>query len=138
MKRFYGITVLLIILAGGFAGCDEFWQKGDVVIQDVNAVAGGARALLESPAGVMIPPEWKLYGAIAVALANGVVIAWQGAKNNTMKKTTQAIVKGIELTDNPQKATSEVKANIADEMRRQGGDKFYARANKIVDKLKIS
>lgn len=138
MKRFLNVTMLLFILAGCLAGCDEFWQKGDEIIQDVNAVAGGARALLESPAEVMIPPEWKLYGVLGVMLANGLVLTWQEWRNIQMKKTTRAIVKGIEQTSNPDKAISEVKANIAEEMQRQGGDRFYARANKIVDKLKIS
>ena len=135
MKRFLNVTLLLLIV---LAGCEKFWQKGDEISQDVDAVAGGAQALLDSPAGAMIPPEWKLYGALGVALANGLVITWQEFRNRTMKKTTRAIVQGIERTDNPQKATSEVKGNIAEEMRRAGGDKFYARANKIVDKLKIS
>ena len=138
MKRFLNVTMLLFILAGCLAGCDEFWQKGDEIVQDVNDIAGGARALLESPAGQMLPPNLKLYGALGVILANGLVITWQELRNRTMKKTTKAIVKGIENTENPDKATSEVKANIANEMLKQGGDRFYDKANKIVDKLKIS
>ena len=86
----------------------------------------------------MLPPEWKLYGALGVILANGLVIGWEEWRNRIMKKTTRAIVKGIEHTDNPDKATSEVKSNIAEQMMQEGGQKFYARANKIVDKLKIS
>ncbi len=135
MKRLLNVTVLLLIVLAGY---DEFLQKGDEIVRDVNAVAGGAQALLESPAGAMIPPEWKLYGALGVTLASVLVNSWQELRNRTMKKTTKAIVRGIERTDNPQKATSEVKANIAEAMRQQGGDKFYARANKIVDRLKIA
>jgi len=128
------ITIPLTIIIG----CNEFYQKGDEIVRDVNAVAGGAQAILESPAGPMLPPDWKIYGAIGIALVNGLVIGWEEFRNRTMKKTARAIVKGIENTGNPDKATSEVKANIAEEMRKQGGDKFYAKANKIVDKLKIS
>ena len=138
MKRLLNVTVLSLILIV-LAGCDEFWQKGDVIVQDVNAVAGGAQALLESPAGAMIPPEWKLYGFLGIGLVNGLVISWQEWRNRTMKKTTKAIVKGIEKTGgNPNEENAEVKSNIADEMLKQGGDKFYARANKIVDRLKIA
>lgn len=141
MKRLLNVTVLLIILAGclyfGPAGCDEFWQKGDEIVHDVNTIAQGTQAVLESPAGAMMPPEWKLYGALGVVLANGLVITWQELRNRMLKKTTRAIVKGIEQTDNPEKAVSEVKANIADIMLERG-QKFYDRANKIVDKLKIS
>lgn len=135
MKKVIYIGSLFLLV---FAGCDEFWQRGDEIVQDVNDLAGGAQALLDSPAGQLIPPDLKLYGALGIALANGLIIGWQEVRNRTMKKTTKAIVKGIENTDSPDKATSEVKSNIAEEMRRQGGDKFYAKANKIVDQLKIS
>ncbi len=142
MKRLLNVTVLLILLAGclyfGPAGCDKFWQKGDEIVHDVNTIAQGTQAVLESPAGRLIPPGLKVYGLIGIGLINAAVIGWEEIRNRQMKKTTKAIIKGIERTDNPQKATSEVKANIAEEMRRQGGDKFYAKANKIVDQLKIS
>lgn len=127
------ISVILLLV-----GCDEFWQKGDEIVRDVNDIAGGARAVLDSPAGQMIPPGIKLYGVLGLAAVNALVIGWEELRNRTMKKTTKAIVDGIENTSNPDKAVSEVKSNIANEMRRQGGDKFYAKANKIVDKLKIS
>jgi len=128
------IPICIVIL---IAGCDEFFTKGDEIIQDVNMVAVGARAVLDSPAGPLIPPDLRLYGLLGIGLINGIVIGWEEWRNNTMKKTTKAIVKGIEITDNPGKATSEVKRNIAAEMRNQGGDRFYAKANKIVDRLKI-
>ncbi len=138
MRRLLNVTVLLILCAGCFAGCDEqSLIKTDKLVQDANAVAGGARALLESPAGQMMPPDWRLYGALGVALTGGLVSAWEEWRNRMLKKTTKAIVKGIEQTDNPQKATSEVKSNIAEQMMQQGGQKFYDRANKIVDRLKI-
>jgi len=130
---------VVILSATMLAGCDEFWQRGDEIIRDVNDIAGGARAILESPAGLMIPPEWKFYGALGVALINGLVITWEELRNRTMKKTTKAIVKGIERSSNVgNKDINEARENIADEMQKQGGDKFYAKANKIVDRLKIS
>lgn len=135
MKRLNYLLILALLI---LAGCDEFWRKGDEIIQDANDVAAGARAVLDSPAGQLIPPDLKIYGLLGIGLINGIVIGWEEWRNGRMKKTTKAIVKGIENTANPDKETSDVKANIAEEMRRQGGDKFYARANKIVDKLKIS
>lgn len=135
MKKFICIVSLLLLTLGS---CDEFWQRGDEIIQDANAVAGGAQAVLESPAGQLIPPDLKLYGLLGIAIINGMVIGWEEMRNRTMKKTTKAIVQGIERSENPDKAMSEVKANIADEMLKQGGEKFYAKANKIVDRLKIS
>lgn len=137
MKKVIYLTISIITLFT-LSGCDEFFTKGDTIIQDANAVAGGARAVLDSPASQLIPPDLRLYGLLGIGLINGIVIGWEEWRNRTMKKTTKAIVKGIENTDNPDKATSEVKSNIAEEMRNQGGDKFYAKANKIVDMLKIS
>ena len=135
MKKLVYFTILTLLI---LPGCDEFWQRGDEIVRDVNDIAGTAQVLLDSPAGQMIPPDLKLYGALGVALANGLVITWQELRNRNMKKTTRAIVKGIEHTANPEKATSEVKANIREEMMWQGGQKFYDRANKTIDKLKIS
>lgn len=135
LKWMITIPITIIIL---IAGCDDFLTTGDEIVRDVNAVAGGARAVLESPAGQLIPPDLKLYGLLGIGLINGIVLGWEEWRNSTMKKTTKAIVKGIEKTGNPDKATSEVKGNIAEEMRNQGGDRFYARANKIVDRLKIA
>jgi len=132
------VIYLLILALLPLAGCEDFWRQGDAIVQDVNDIASGARAVLESPAGQLIPPDLRLYVFLGIGLINAAVITWEELRNRTMKKTTKAIVKGIENTANPDKATSEVKANIANEMRNQGGDKFYAKANKIVDKLKIS
>ena len=129
------IPIAVVIM---LTGCDEFWRKGDEIVRDVNAVAGGAQAVLDSPAGLLIPADLKLYGLLGIGLINGIVLGWEEWRNRMLKKTTKAIVKGVENTGNPDKATSEVKSNIAGEMKRAGGDRFYAKANKIVDKLKIS
>ena len=130
-----GITSLAIVT---LSGCDAFWRTGDEIVKDVNDVAGTARALLESPAGLMIPPSIRLYGEIGVMLLSGLALTWQELRNRNMKKTASAIVKGIENQVNPDKATSEVKASIAEELMKQGGQKSYDRANKIIDKLKIA
>lgn len=133
--------IVFVILSAAvlMIGCEDYWMQGDKIAQDANNIASGAQAVLESPAGALIPPDVKLYGALGIAIVNGLVITWQEWRNRTMKKTTKAIVQGIERTgSNPNPATSEAKSNIRDEMLKQGGEKFYARANKIVDRLKIS
>lgn len=134
MKKVIYLAILALVT---LVGCEEFLTMGDEIIQDANAVAGGARAILESPAGQLIPPNLKIYGLLGIGLTSVIVNGWQEWRNKTMKKTTRAIVKGIENAKNPDDIT-EVKTHIANEMQKQGGDKFYARANKIVDKLKIS
>ncbi len=139
--RYWAAVIACLIVGfsiGTNFGCDEFLQKGDEIVQDVNAVAGGARAVLDSPASQLIPPNLKLYGLLGIGLINAIVFGWEEWRNSTMKKTTRAIVKGIEKSDNPDKKTQDVKDNIALAMVQQGGQKFYDRANKIVDRLKIS
>ena len=129
------VTLSVILL---IACSEQQLHQVDELMQDVNNIAAGAQAVLQSPAGQALPPDWKLYGVLGVGLLNGLVITWEEWRNRVMKKTTKAIVKGIEQTGNPEKATSEVKSNIKDAMLAQGGEKFYARANKIVDRLKIA
>lgn len=136
MKNLCKWILIVAILIGGCT--EDQLRKGDKIVGDVNTVAQGAQAALESPAGQMVPPEWKLYGVLGIGLANGLIITWEEWRNRQMKKTTKAIVKGIESADNPDKATSEVKDNIRHEMLQEGGHKFYKRANKIVDRLKIA
>ena len=136
MRKVIFATVLIVTL---FGGCDEnFLQQADRFVEDVNTVKTGTEAVLRSPAGAALPPDIKLYGTLGILLASGLVNGWQEWRNKTMKKTTKAIVKGIEQSKDVDKSISDVKHNIADEMQKQGGDKFYAKANKIVDKLKIS
>jgi len=138
MSKWIFFTILSLVT---LIGCNEQQlERIDQSVQDANNVAGGVQAVIESPAGQMIPPDLRIYGLLGVQLVSGLVIAWQEWRNQNMKKTTKAIVKGIEQSNNPEKITSatEVKSNIADEMMKQGGEKFYARANKIVDKLKIA
>jgi len=137
--RYWSAVIACLIVGlsiGTNLGCDEFLQKGDEIIHDVNDVAASARVLLDSPAGQLIPPDLKLYGLLGIGLANGLIIGWEEWRNRQMKKTAKAIVKGIEQLDNPDKA-NEIKANITNQMIKQGGQKFYDRANKIVDRLKI-
>lgn len=135
MNKLIFIAVLCLLT---FGGCDDSLTTGDSIAKDANSVSTGAQAVLDSPAGLLIPPNVKYYILLGIGLINGAVFTWQEWRNRTMKKTTRAIVRGIEETDNPEKAVSELKANIAEAMRRQGGDKFYAKANKIVERLKIS
>jgi len=129
---------LIICGAALFAGCSEQqMRQADKVAADVKTITAGTEAILASPAGQMIPPDWRLYGLLGIMLANGVIIGWEEWRNLMLKKTTKAIVRGIESSSNPDKAASEVKDNIQMEMLQQGGRKFYIRANKIVDTLKI-
>lgn len=134
MKRLIYTVVLCLLI---FAGCESFFTTGDSIAEDANTVATGARGVLDSPAGQLIPPDIRLYGLLGISLISGLANAWQEWRNRTMKKTTKAIVQGIENATKSTNPLPDVKASIAKEMRRQGGDQFYVKANRIVDQLKI-
>lgn len=120
-------------------GCEEQQlERIDVIVGDVNDIVAGVGALLESPpAKAFLPPGFQLYGAIGVAIASVGVNAWQKIKGNLMKKTTKAIVKGIEKgqVDPKTNPVSKIKAAIGQEMRTAG---IYDKGNQIVDQLKVS
>ena len=142
MKRFtkfvtFWMIYCVALIFLGLSCTEEQLRWIDKTAGDVNTIAEGTQSGLDSPAGQLIPPDLRLYGALGVIILSGLANGWQDWRNRTMKKTTKAIVKGIEKSDNPDE-TSIVKKNIADEMTKQGGDKFYKRANKIVDRLKIA
>lgn len=138
MRRLWYVTVILIVLSIGAACTEQQMQQADKVAQATKDVTVEGEQLLQSSAGQYIPQDIKLMIGMGGAIALGAANAWQAWRNQNMKKTTKAIVKGIENTSNPDKPTSEIKANIAEAMIAEGGQKFYDRANKIVDKLKIA
>lgn len=128
------LTMLAIIT---FAGCLEF----DEAVQDVNTVATTAKTVLDSPAGGMIPPDYRLYGVLALNLLTGGAAGYKQWRLSQMGKTTKAIVRGIEAaeaqpgcktTGNP---GNPAKVAIAAEMRKLG---IYDAGNKLVERLKVS
>lgn len=146
MKKLLFRSAMLFLVTLFLCSCSELdLLRIDEGVQDVNTIAQGTQAVMDSPAGLLIPPTWKLYGALGVIIANGLIIGWQEWRNRTMKKTAKAIVIGIERSNDKTIENSvgantitTFKANIAKAMLEQGGEKFYGRANKIVDRLKIS
>jgi hypothetical protein len=131
------ITAILgaVTLIGG---CEEKQlERIDRIITDANDVVSGVGAVLQSPAGALLPPDLRLYGTIGVAIASVGVNAWQKVKGNLMKKTTKAIVKGIEKGQGDPKTNpvSKIKAAIGQEMRTAG---IYDKGNQLVDQLKVA
>ena len=140
MKR---LTLSIILLcAVAFGGCNEA-QRQDVdrLVEDVNNVAVGAHAVLQSPAGQGIPTPAKEIAGLAVGLALAGVTTWTEWRRRTMAKTTQAIVRGIEQVDrehreaNPTNPAKEVKDRIAANMLALG---VRDRGDKIINRLKVS
>ncbi|MBA7518568.1 hypothetical protein ES705_10639 [subsurface metagenome] len=131
-KTIFVIGVLLLL-----PGCEEKQlERTDVIVGDVNDIVAGVGALMESPAGAMLPPDLKLYGAVGLALASIGVNSWQKVRSVLMTKTTKAIVKGIELADKPKtNPMSKVKESIETEMKLAG---VLDRGNKLVDRFKLA
>lgn len=141
-KILYGLCLSAILLVClGSDGCEKEFERIDKTAQATKEITVEGEKFIESPAGEYIPPEIKqaigVVGALALILANG----WQAWRNQTMKKTTKAIVKGIEDAENlsnmsgNSKSPNSVKDCIEAEMK---AAKIFDRGNKIVDKLKIA
>ena len=135
-----GMVVVSLAVLGviTFAGS---CQQADRIISDVNAVAGTGQAVLDSPAGQMIPPDIRLYGSLVISAVMAGAAGYKQWRLAQMGKTTKAIVRGIEAAEKQPMAeasgnpVSPIKAAIGTEMRRLG---IYDTGNKIVERLKVS
>jgi len=119
-------------------GCtEEQIKQVDRTVADANDIVAGVAALLETPpARAFIPPDIQLYGAAAIAMTSIVFNGWQKIKGNLMKKTTKAIVRGIEVADKPKSnPMSAVKKSIETQMKLSG---VLDKGNKLVDQLKVA
>jgi hypothetical protein len=123
------------------ATVDSVTATVDNVAATVGSVAVAGKAVLDSPAGQLVPPDMRLYGSLALSLLMGGTAAYKNWRLAQMGKATKAIVRGIEAaeaqprgatTDNPDKS---VKPAIAAEMRKLG---VYDAGNKLVGRLKLS
>ena len=120
------------------AGCEEQQlERADQIVTDANSIVAAGGAILQSPAGALLPPGFQLYGAAGIAIASVLLNAWQKVRANLMVKTTKAIVKGIESVERETKSnpTNPIKVAIRQEMITAG---VYDKGNQLVDQLKVS
>lgn len=139
MKRLRFTAIIFTIAT--VSGCtEEQLQQTDQFVADVNNVAVGARAVLESPPGQAIPSPIREIAGLVVGLAGAGVATYETWRKKQMEKTTRAIVRGIEKIDkqhridNPNPA-ADIKASIGAYMEASG---IKTTGNKIVEKLKIA
>lgn len=133
LKSIIIVTILLTVTS-----CEEQQlERVDKIVTDANSVAAAGGAVLQSPAGALLPPDIRFIGAAALAIASIAFNSWQKVRANLMKKTTKAIVKGIEAAEQVDKPNpaNPVKAAIGDQMRAAG---IYDKGNELVDLLKVS
>ncbi|KKN30934.1 hypothetical protein LCGC14_0829250 [marine sediment metagenome] len=130
-----GILLALgILLATGVAGCLPM----DEAVQDINTVAAAGKAIIDSPASQLIPPDIRFYSSLAITALMSGTAAYKQWRLTQMGKTTKAIVRGIEATEKPNPGETmkhPVKVAIGKEMRKLG---IYDAGNKLVDRLKVS
>lgn len=139
--RFLAFWVIIyVLMLIGILGCEELLRRGDKAADTTKDLAGSADQFMQTPTGQALPGQVKLYMAGGIALASVLANGWQEWRNKGMKKTTKAIVQGIEsaakaadgASANPVAA---VKAAIGDQMKAAG---CYDRGKKIVNQLKLS
>lgn len=145
MIKYYSNLVYWSVVTGclivGFSigtnfGCElQQLERMDRIVSDANDLVAAGGAMLGSPAGALIPPDIRLYGAAGLAIASVVLNSWQKIRGNLMKKTTKAIVRGIEIADKPRSnPMSAVKSSIKTEMELAG---VYDRGNRLIDRIKV-
>ena len=133
-----GILASIVILMFAAIGCDETQlRQADRIVTDANSVVEAVGGMMQSPAGALLPPGFQLYGAAGIAIASIALNGWQQIRGNLMKKTTKAIVKGIEAAEKETKPnpTNPIKTAIAAQMIKAG---IYSQADDLVNQLKIS
>jgi len=141
MRRLKNATIVLfmgLVTLFAVVGCtEEQIRQVDQTVADANNLVSGGAALLQSPAGAMLPPDLRLYGTVGIAIASIVFNSWQKVRSNLMAKTTKAIIKGVDAAEKVTKTnpTNPIKVAIRQEMIAAG---IYDKGNKLVDQLKVA
>ena len=137
MRKAWFLSIMVTVMFA-VGGCNEEQiEQMDKFVGDANDIVTTGGVMLQSPAGAMLPPDIKLYGSVGLALASIILNSWQGVRSNLMKKTTKAIVKGIEVASNEVKTnpSNPIKDSIKTQMQLAG---VYDRGNLLVDRLKLA
>lgn len=145
MRKFILWSIICAALIVTPIGCDEQQlQQGDRIASNVQAGADLVMGTMESPAGAVIPADWKLYGLLAYGLISSATNAWQTWRTKTVKsklsitdKTLTAVVKGIEnaedkASNNP---TNPIKSSIQNQMVEA---RIFDQADRLVDRIKLN
>lgn len=134
LRKMVFCTIFCLVWVLGIWGCEELLRQGDKTAQAVKDISAPADQFMQSPTGQALPGQVKLYVAGGIALASVLANGWQEWRSQQMKKTTRAIVQGIESA--PENITTgTIKESIGNQMKIAG---CYDRGRKIVKKLKIS
>lgn len=125
------IAICFIPLTALDIGCTEQQREQvDRITADMNQWSETARDVLESPAGQSLPPDIRLYGALAAIIGSTAAGAWQKWRRSQETKVAKSIVQGVE---NSGQSGKECKPNIAKAMK---DNNVTIPGRILVDKLK--
>jgi hypothetical protein len=133
---FLGKTVFVVFFCLALMfGCNEAQRlQTDKIIADVNTITSGAKTILESPAGGLLPAEWKLIALLAAGLISAGTNVWQKWRQGQLTTVTKSIVQGIEALETTDSAAgAAAKDNIAVAMK---ANEIYPAGKIIVTELK--
>lgn len=132
MSRYWLVLAICFIpLTALDIGCTEQQREQvDRIVADVNTLSQTGQEILESPAGQSLPPDIRLYGALAALLGTTASTAWQKWRRSQETKVVKSIVQGLE---NSGQSGKECKPNIAKAMK---DNNVTIPGRILVDKLK--
>lgn len=107
----FGFSSLLTL---GIGCSEEQMQQVDRTMADVNQWSETGQMVLQSPAGQSLPPDIRLYGALAALIGSTAAGVWQKFQRSQETKVTKSIVQGVE---NSGQSGKECKPNIAKAMK---------------------
>jgi hypothetical protein len=96
MKR-----MLFVIVIGLFVitGCtEEELSKVDAAAKTIKDTGALAEGVVNSPAAVVIPPDWRLYLSLGSAAMLAVGNAWQSVRQKKTRLALEEVVVGNEAT----------------------------------------
>jgi len=109
-------------------------NKTVLLQQGVQAAKGIAGAVSDAASGKSGTPEQ--YGPLAALIASLAVNIFQKRKGDIMKKTTKAIVKGIEASESEIKSNPKNPVKVAIKTRLEAAGVYY-QGDDLIRKLKI-
>ena len=110
-------VVMLIAIALAGVGCDEKdMQRIDAAAETGVKASEIVEATLESPAGVFVPLDVRLWTELGFGLLGGAATVWLDWRNRRNLKVTKAIVNGIEYAeDDGARVKPEIQKAMIDE-----------------------
>jgi hypothetical protein len=94
MKRYIFVIVIVLFV---FVGCtEEELSRVDAAAVAVKDTGALAESVVNSPAAVVIPPDWRLYISLSSAAMMAVGNAWRSLRQKKTRQALEEVVIGNE------------------------------------------